>query len=376
MGTWTFLEFFAGGGLARIGLGERWTCLLANDWDKKKAATYKDNWPDDAFVDGDVGDIKSAQIRGKADLVWASFPCQDVSLAGAGAGLKGKRSGTFWPFWNLIKSLKQENRSPRLIVLENVCGMISSGKGRDFDAICNAVVDAGYSVGAVVIDACLFLPHSRPRLFLIAVNDIIKIPEQLTSAGPRYFHSDALKRFVAETMTIDPNRWIWWNPNPPASDPITLTSIIGIDPNKAVWDDYSKTCDLLKMMSPATLKKMAHIRRSKTPTIGTIYKRMRINRSGKKVQRAEARFDGMAGCLRAPTGGSSRQQILYVNGNNIKSRLLTGDEALQLMGVPKNYSAPINYNEKYKIAGEGVAVPVVEYLSKFIIEPILEFNKI
>ena len=101
---------------------------------------------------------------------------------------------------------------------------------------------------------------------------------------------------------------------------------------------------------------------------------MRVNRVGKKVQRAEARFDGMAGCLRAPTGGSSRQQVIYVIGNDIKSRLLTGDEALRLMGVSENYIAPVKYNDQYKIAGEGVAVPVVKFLTKMILEPVLEYN--
>jgi len=48
---------------------------------------------------GDVGGLTSRDLPGRADLAWASFPCQDLSLAGMGAGLKGKRSGTFWPFW-------------------------------------------------------------------------------------------------------------------------------------------------------------------------------------------------------------------------------------------------------------------------------------
>lgn len=58
--------------------------------------------------------------------MWASFPCQDLSLAGMGAGLKGHRSGTFWPFWEIIKKLKDEGRGPKMIVLENVCGTLTS----------------------------------------------------------------------------------------------------------------------------------------------------------------------------------------------------------------------------------------------------------
>jgi DNA (cytosine-5)-methyltransferase 1 len=41
-------------------------------------------------------------------LAWASFPCQDLFLAGSGAGLKGHRSGAFWPFWKLMENLAEE----------------------------------------------------------------------------------------------------------------------------------------------------------------------------------------------------------------------------------------------------------------------------
>jgi DNA (cytosine-5)-methyltransferase 1 len=53
-----------------------------------------------------VGSLTTKDVPAEAaDMAWASFPCQDLSLAGGGAGLKGERSGTFWPFWNLMKGL-------------------------------------------------------------------------------------------------------------------------------------------------------------------------------------------------------------------------------------------------------------------------------
>jgi site-specific DNA-cytosine methylase len=85
----TFYEFFAGGGMARAGLGKGWKCLLANDFDPKKQASYCENWGKDEFHPGSVSDISTEKLPGRADLAWASFPCQDLSLAGSGAGLKG-----------------------------------------------------------------------------------------------------------------------------------------------------------------------------------------------------------------------------------------------------------------------------------------------
>ncbi|PAX99767.1 hypothetical protein CKO50_18810 [Pseudoalteromonas sp. HM-SA03] len=105
----TFYEFFAGGGMARAGLGRNWECLFANDFSQKKVDSYMANWGNEDILCDDVSNITIEQLEGQADLAWASFPCQDLSLAGSGAGLSGKRSGTFWAFWKLITSLKKEN---------------------------------------------------------------------------------------------------------------------------------------------------------------------------------------------------------------------------------------------------------------------------
>ena len=102
----TFYEFFAGGGMVHAGLGPGWTCLFANDFSAKKAEAYVANWGNESLVVGDVALIKPDQLPGQTDLAWGSFPCQDLSLAGNGAGLHGKRSGTFWHFVELMRGLK------------------------------------------------------------------------------------------------------------------------------------------------------------------------------------------------------------------------------------------------------------------------------
>jgi DNA (cytosine-5)-methyltransferase 1 len=69
-----FYEFFAGGGMARAGLGPKWQCLFANDIDPKKGASYVANWGDDVFVCEDIAKIKTASLPEGADLAWASLP--------------------------------------------------------------------------------------------------------------------------------------------------------------------------------------------------------------------------------------------------------------------------------------------------------------
>jgi len=99
--------------MARLGLGRGWDCLFANDFDALKTATYRDNFGVDHLHPGDVWAIDAGDLPGPADLAWASSPCQDVSLAGARAGLGGARSSAFWGFWRLIEALDRAGRGPR-----------------------------------------------------------------------------------------------------------------------------------------------------------------------------------------------------------------------------------------------------------------------
>src|SRR5690606_4470827 len=142
-----FYEFFAGGGMARSGLGESWNCIFANDFSELKAKSYSANWGSDHLTVEDINKIHSSDLPDYADLAWASFPCQDLSLAGNGAGLKGSRSGTFWGFLRIIQELRSEGRKPSIIVLENVYGTLTSHEGRDFEAIAQSIADEGYNFG-------------------------------------------------------------------------------------------------------------------------------------------------------------------------------------------------------------------------------------
>lgn len=368
----TFLEFFAGGGMARAGLGEAWNCVFANDNDPKKRASYTANWGDEHLAPHSVADVTTARLPGRADLAWASFPCQDLSLAGDYAGLKGERSGTFWPFWHLMKALAEEDRPPCLIALENVCGTLTSHGGKDFAAIGAALVDAGYRFGALVMDAVHFLPQSRPRLFIVGSHDDLKIPEDLTSGSPvPLWHSPALAAAYGNLSARSKTAWLWWNVPAPASRTTIFADFIENEPEGVRWHTAAETQRLLSLMSPLNRQKVEKAKRMGRRMVGGIYKRTRPNGNGERVQRAEIRFDDVAGCLRTPVGGSSRQSVMIVEGGHIRSRLLSPREAARLMGLPDTYKLPTNYNEAYHLVGDGVAVPVVRHLAQNILEPLI-----
>lgn len=375
----SFYEFFAGGGMARAGLGEHWNCLFANDFSPMKGHAYRNNWNGGAdLLVEDINKVTSEQLPDQPDLVWASFPCQDLSLAGGYKGIGGEddenqtRSGTFWPFWRLMRNLMAENRAPKIIVLENVYGVLTSNKGKDFASIGNVLSDAGYRFGAMVIDAVHFVPQSRPRVFIVAIHPTVKLPKNIISQTPiNPWHPE---RMIAAFQSLEDKAqklWLWWNLPLPEKRTITFTDIIDNDPTGVKWDSPEKTQILLSMMTPANLNKVEAARKLGHRIVGGLYKRTRKDDNGVKNQRAEVRFDGIAGCLRTPAGGSSRQSILVVDGDKVRSRLLSPREAARLMGLADSYKLPENYNDAYHIAGDGVVVPVVRHLSKFIFEAIL-----
>lgn len=365
-----FYEFFAGGGMARAGLGPQWSCVFANDFDPKKGKAYAANWGADHLVVGDVGKVKPRDLPGQASLAWASFPCQDLSLAGAGAGLDGERSGTFWLYWRLIQKLQREGRAPRLIVLENVYGAITSHGGDDFTAITTALAKTGYRFGAVVVDAALFVPQSRPRLFVIGIRSDLDLPAHVAAKAPTGpWYPTALLDGIAGLPKQTKAAALWWRLPVPAARRKNFVDIIEASPKGIGWHTQEETNYLLSLMSPLNLAKVTEARKAKGRKVGGVYRR---TRDGK--QRAEVRFDDIAGCLRTPTGGSSRQTILVVENGRVRSRLLSPREAARLMGLPDKYRLPQNYNETYHLVGDGVAVPVVRHLARNILEPILEFN--
>lgn len=346
----TFYEFFAGGGLARLGLEAAgpWRCLFANDVDARKAAVYRAHFRDndDPLHVGDVAALTPADLpasdahagaagpRGAVDLAWASFPCQDLSLAGARGGLGAARSGTYWAFHRLMAGLAVEGRAPRMIAIENVTGLLTSHGGADFAAVRESLAALGYAVAWNVIDAIGFTPQSRPRLFILAAHGV-------------------------EDFSFE---------RPNGSRRTSLQSII--EPDPANWDGAETTAHILSLMSTPHRARVERFRAEGGRVVGTLYRRTR-SEFGEKVQRAETRFDGAAGCLRTPAGGSSRQRIIDIDRGAVRTRFMTSREAARLMGVSDDYALPESTTRALHILGDGVAVPVVRWLAETVLAPAL-----
>jgi len=362
----TFYEFFAGGGMARLGLGAGWHCLFANDFDGLKTATYRDNFGDGHLRQGDVWAIDPRDLAGQVDLAWASSPCQDVSLAGARAGLGGARSSAFWGFWRLIEALDNQDRAPRTIVLENVAGLFSSAGGADFAAIGQAFASRGYNFGALELNASDFLPQSRARAFVIATREA---PSGLVSSMPGALASAAVRRAADQLPDALKSHWLWWRLDAQRPRNTVLADLL--EPDDAVaWRSDAQTAVLLAQMSPLHRERLRVAAARGERVAAPVYRRVR-GAASDKVQRAELRLDGLAGCLRTPGGGSSRQLLVIVDRGRTRSRWLSPREGARLMGLPEDYRLPAGATAAWQVIGDGVAVPVVRRLADQILEPLL-----
>lgn len=363
-GPLTFLDFFAGVGLVEIALDPPWQCIWANDIDPKKKAIYDDNFTEsERYVLGDVAGLHAADLPDHADMAWASFPCQDLSLAGWRRGLNAKRSGVFWSFHRLMHQMKQDGAMPNVIVIENVVGLLY---GQNFVGLCEALRDLDMNFGALVMDAKQFVPQSRPRVFIVAVDRQLNTDAFLRPESKKdLWTPPALQAAVDQLPLFLRDRWRWWRVDPHERPCEDLTSLIEHQPNGVEWHSAEQTKRLLDMMSEVNLAKIDAALSSSDPSIGFLYRRTRAGE-----QRAEVRFDGVAGCLRTPNGGSSRQTVVLVENGEVRSRLLSVREAARLMGVPDTYKLPGRYNDAYKAMGDGVAVPVVKWLSDQLLIPL------
>lgn len=367
----TVLEFFAGGGLAGMGLRQAgFSTVFANDIDAAKARSFCANHPDIAFSQADIWNLQASCLPGTPALCWASSPCQDVSLAGARGGLKAQRSGAFWGFWRLIEDLAQAGRGPPAIVIENVTGLLSSAGGSDFSAICSALTRAGYRVGALEIDARLWLPQSRPRLFIIATRGLAT---PCTPVPMAPFHTPRLIAAQARLSAEVRAAWVWWSLMPPPQRNTDLAALLVPDA-QAEWLDSAGTESLLALSAPLHRARIDLALASGARHVGAAFRRIRLE-GGIKQQRLEVRFDGLAGCLRTPSGGSSRQYILVIEAHRLRARRLTSREAARLMGVEDSYALPASEMAGLKLMGDAVAVPVVRALGEQLLLPTLGLGR-
>ncbi len=358
----TVAEFFAGIGLVRLALEqEGWSVVFANDIDPRKHEMYSAAFPLKTPPCYSVGDIHELDVTAipPVALATASFPCTDLSLAGARAGLAGRQSGALFGFFDVLRDMGE--RRPPLVLLENVPGFLSSHRGEDFRQAALALKELGYSLDAFLLDAKHFVPQSRLRLFVVGVLDAQVGDDPRKPAmevGVSEIRPVALMRAIGGLSDV---RWRLLDlPYPPRTSTRLADVLEDLPAGHPAWWAQERVEYLLGQMSGRHAAEVQRMLQLPGCHYGTVYRRVRAGRSV-----AELRNDGVAGCLRTPRGGSSRQILLRVGGGEIGARLMTVREYARLQGVPDDFPIRVGQNQGLFGFGDAVCVPVVRWIARY-----------
>lgn len=364
----TVAEFFAGIGLVRMGLAsEGWNVIFANDNDADKFEMYSHQFGNDLgnYKVKDVHDLNPNEIP-DVTLATASFPCNDLSLAGSRGGLAGAHSSAFWGFAEAIKGMG--NRKPPLILLENVVGFLSSNNGRDFLDVLRTLNKLGYRVDCIILDAAGFVPQSRQRMFVVGL--AVDLCERINSPEPSLFSESTVRPRALADYVLEHPEINWYHRKLPPH-PISrrkLKSVIQDPPaSSSEWWSTDRANYLLSQMSPKHLLVAKQMIAGENWSYGTVFRRVR---NGKSM--AELRTDGIAGCLRTPRGGSGRQILFKAGFGKFFVRLLSPRECARLMGADSyRIGEAISLNQALFGFGDAVCVPAISWIARYYLNPVI-----
>jgi DNA (cytosine-5)-methyltransferase 1 len=197
MGTpLTFGSLFAGIGgmdlgLERAGMECKWQVEIDSFCQK----VLEKHWPNVKRY-GDITKLDGSEL-GPVDLICGGFPCQDISNAGSGLGLVGRRSGLWYEMLRIISILR-----PRFVIVENVSALVNRGMGDVLGGLAQIGFDAEWDV----MRSCEFrAPHMRPRLFIVAYAPKERRGRRrLVWSGPASLEAGGCNQEPVRSRTIEP----------------------------------------------------------------------------------------------------------------------------------------------------------------------------
>ncbi|MDQ3332206.1 MAG: DNA cytosine methyltransferase, partial [Planctomycetota bacterium] len=368
---------FAGIGLVHDALKKTgWRCIYANDIDPKKREMYEKHFGSSShYHECDVWDTDAVleRINETPFLATASFPCTDMSLAGHMRGFKGTQSSAYFGFVHAIEALGA--RKPKMLLLENVTGFLHSRRGKDFASAVGKLADLGYWLDSFVVDAKYFVPQSRQRLFIVGYHHSIARGPILRNNQKRLF-DDVWHPAISRSAAIRPSNlrdimnglnlatgWATIDSGQPIQRRYSLLDFL--ENHKGLeWWTRANVSRHLSMLSDLHREKLKSVKTQDcNRQVFTAFRRVRAGEL-----RTEIRFDGIAGCLRTPRGGSAKQIVVQVQDGKVDMRWMTPREYANLQGAP-DFNLPANTIQGLFGFGDGICVPVVEWIDEHMLTP-------
>ena len=354
-------EFFAGIGLARMALERAgWSVEYANDVKRFKRDMYRENFPGGHFDLRDVREVRGVDVP-SVDLATASFPCMDLSLAGRRRGLDGEHSGLFWQFSRVIEEMGA--RRPEFTLVENVPSFLTSKGGEDLRAAVSRLNNLGYECDLLITDAQWYLPQSRKRLFI--VGRLGGVVSGSVSWGESPLRPPALARFVEAhpELRLAPLP----SPLPPTAGSLLESVVERLEQSDKRWWSSEKVCKFTASLSERNRDRLSLMTDSRSLVWATAYRRTRNGRS-----MWEIRSDGVAGCLRTSSGGSSKQALVEAACGRVRLRWMTPLEYARLQGA-EEYRVPESVSDNQALFGFGdaICVPAMEWIVRECLNPLV-----
>lgn len=341
MHSFTFIDLFAGIGGIRLGVelaskGDA-QCVFTSEWNKYAARTYKANFGEGDFYEGDITKL-DAELIPDHDLLLAGFPCQPFSIAGVSKnnslgrshGFAHATQGTL--FFDVARIIA--TKRPAAFMLENVKNLVSHDKGRTFEVIKRTLVDElGYHIHYKVIDALRYLPQHRERIIIVG------------------FRED--------------NDFTWDKLQEPVPN-LCMRSILHPE-------DGTETADAIYTQGPHAVVNPKYILKEGTWAFLQHH-----------AAKHSAKGNGFGYGLVTPDMTSRTlsaryykdgSEILVSRGDGKRPRRLTPRECARLMGFPDDFKILVSDTQAYKQFGNSVAVPVIRAVASLMI-PYIEHDPI
>lgn len=366
----TAADFFAGIGLASLGFTrQQWNVKYALDHSSSKQKMYEQHFGVGHFHRSPIEKVNGGDVP-FVTLAYASFPCTDISLAGARGGIDAGESRAFWEFARILKEMEAAGGPgrPPFVLIENVDALLTSGDGYDLQQILYKLNDLGYSTDLLLINARHFVPQSRVRLFITGARGVsAQTKNEIEQTLLR--SSEVRAKRIETFIKSHPN--ISWHLRDLPVLPNHSSRLDQIIDEEAEWWPEHRTNYLLEQMFDRHKLEIKRLKELGTPSYRTVFRRMRL-RDGKKQSTAEMRTDEIAGCLRTPKGGSARQIVLRIGPDRVDARLLNAKETARLMGADDYIlDRALSLNDALFGFGDAVCVPVIEWILSNYFEDLL-----
>lgn len=307
-----FIDLFCGLGGFRLALEkQKCKCVFSSDIDEAVSKVYENNFGE--YPSGDITKIDAKDIP-EFDILCGGFPCQSFSIAGKRLGFEDIRGTMFFEVARILRE-----RQPKAFILENVKGLTNHDKGKTLDVILNTLKDLGYDYVYKVLNSSNYgIPQSRERWYCVGVRKDLNIKLNINDIFPK--------------------------------EQLLLYSYDDIIDSKNNYNDYaiSETCK-------KNIESHSNKVKDKTSRYTLAYEI--------RPSRCQFRANGISPCLTAKmgTGGNNVPVVVELD------RKLTEKECLKLMGYPDSYKIGTGA-QAYKQIGNSVIVPILEYISKQLIE--------